>query len=375
MRILHIEAGKHLYGGALQVQYLTHALSKQDVTNILASPPESEIYQNLEPSVVRAPTIMNGDLDWLLFFRIRKLIKKHQVDLVHIHSRRGADFFGLLAAKSIKTPVVISRRVDNKEPTWFARWKYHLASHVITISEGIRQVLLNQGVKPGQVTTVLSAVDTQKYTPKKDPNWFRHTFKLEDKCFVMAIMAQMIKRKGHKTLFEALRKLNAKNKGISLLIFGRGPLEKELKSVVSEYGLENVVQFEGFRNDLHNVLPNIDLVVHPAFTEGLGVALLQASSCGVPIVAGNAGGIPEIVKHGSNGWLFTPGDVDELAANLQHVIDNPEILTSYKAAGRDIAESLFSVSSMAQGNHNVYQQVLKTNASLSFSKCSEGESQ
>ena len=84
---------------------------------------------------------MKGDLDLLLVSRLTKIIREEKPDLIHIHSRRGADVFGGIAASWAGVPCVLSRRVDNREPRWSVPLKYRLYDKVIVISEAIGHVL------------------------------------------------------------------------------------------------------------------------------------------------------------------------------------------------------------------------------------------
>jgi len=97
--------------------------------------------------------------------------------------------------------------------------------------------------------------------------------------------------------------------------------------------------------------------VHPAEMEGLGVALLQAAACGLPIVAGRAGGIPEIVRPGINGELIEPGDVDALSGHLIRLLGDAPLRHRYGVAGRALTLAEFSVDAMVEGNLQAYQQV------------------
>jgi glycosyltransferase involved in cell wall biosynthesis len=92
--------------------------------------------------------------------------------------------------------------------------------------------------------------------------------------------------------------------------------------------------------------------------EGLGVSLLQAAACGVPLVGGRAGGIPEIVQPGLNGELIEPGDVAGLAAALNKVLGSADLRQRYGTAGRAWVESRFSIAAMVRGNLGVYQRAL-----------------
>jgi glycosyltransferase involved in cell wall biosynthesis len=118
------------------------------------------------------------------------------------------------------------------------------------------------------------------------------------------------------------------------------------------------VRLAGFREDLPGVLPCLDLVVHPATMEGLGVSLLQAASAGVPIVASNAGGMPEAVRDGLNGLLVPPGDVAALGAAVGRLLRQPALAKRMGRAGRVLMRSEFSIDVMVEGNLTVYRELL-----------------
>jgi glycosyltransferase involved in cell wall biosynthesis len=148
---------------------------------------------------------------------------------------------------------------------------------------------------------------------------------------------------------------------VHVLLFGQGPLADAVgRRVAGDPLLAPRVQLPGFRSDLDRILPCLDVLAHPAFMEGLGVALLQAAACGVPIVGGRAGGIPEIVRPGLNGSLVEPGDVAGLAAALNHLLASPELRARQGAAGRAWVERHFSIDAMVEGNLAVYRRLLES---------------
>jgi glycosyltransferase involved in cell wall biosynthesis len=91
--------------------------------------------------------------------------------------------------------------------------------------------------------------------------------------------------------------------------------------------------------------------------EGLGVSLLQAAACGVPIVAARAGGMPEIVHPGVNGELITPGDVKGLSEAMNKVLGSQELRRRYGLAGRQLVADRFSIEAMVCGNLAVYREL------------------
>jgi glycosyltransferase involved in cell wall biosynthesis len=273
------------------------------------------------------------------------------------------DVWGTLAARRCGVPVVLSRRVDNAEWGWWARRKYGAVDRVVAISQGIARVLQAEGVPAAKVRCVRSAVDLGAYAPRAPDDaaeraWFRSEFGLGAGVPVIGMAAQFIERKGHRTLVEALPAVRAAVPAVRVLLFGQGPQLESIRQMVAQRDVAEAVRFTGFRDDLARVLPHLDLLVHPAEKEGLGVALLQAAACGVPIVAGRAGGIPEIVRPGLNGELIQPGDSAALARHIVALLRDDALRLRYGAAGRALVEDEFSVDAMVEGNLAVYRELL-----------------
>ena len=357
MRVLHVESGRYLHGGALQVRYIVDGLAARGVENVLACPVGSEIARSAGKSARVVPLTMLGELDGVLALRLRRLIDQSRPDVVHLHSRRGADIWGALAARSMGRPCIVSRRVDNPEPRWLVAVKYRLYDRVITISECIRQVLIAEGLDAQKVTCVRSAVDPSPYLTAVDRSAMCREFHLPADALIAGMVAQLIPRKGHRYLLAALPALRAQFPSLRVLLFGRGPLESVLRSEVAAQGLQEMVQLVGFRNDLPRWLGGLDLLVHPADLEGLGVALLQAAAAAVPVIASRAGGLSEAVADGVTGVLVKPGDVADLTRAMQRLLTDAALRKRLGVAGRARVLSEFSVDKMVEGNLAVYHQV------------------
>lgn len=368
MKVLHVEAGRHLYGGALQVVFLLRGLRAAGVDSVLACPPGSAIAGAAAAHARVHELPMGGDLDLGLVGRLRRLIRAERPDLVHLHSRRGSDVLGALAARLEGVQVVLSRRVDNPESRLWAGLKYRLHDRIVTISEGIRTVLRAEGVPEAKLVCVPSAVDTTAYAPiaadHPDRAAIRAELGLAPDTLLLVMAAQFIARKGHRTLLAALPGVLARHPRARVLLLGQGPLHAAIVAESRAAGLHGAlpdggpVHFPGFRDDLPRLLPACDLMVHPAEMEGLGVALLQAAACGLPIVAGRAGGIPEIVVPGETGALIEPGDAATLAAHLDHLLGDPAERARLGTAARARVQANFSLEAMVGGNLAVYRGLL-----------------
>ncbi len=358
MKILHVETGNKLYGGALQVLYLVKGLQQTGAQNVLVCGENSAVGQAARETATVYALPMFGDLDVGFVRRLRRIIRQESPDLVHLHSRRGADLWGGIAARLEGVPVVISRRVDNPEPRWWAKVKYRLYHRVVTISEGIRQVLLAEGVPAWKVVCVPSAVDTEQYLPGGDRGWFEKEFGITPGQPVVGVVAQLIPRKGHRYLLEAIPGVLQRVPQAQFLFFGTGFLEMSLQQEIEQRGLGGNVKLAGFRDDLVRIFPCLDAVAHPATMEGLGVALLQAAACGVPVVASGVGGISEIVQDGVNGFLVSPREPAELEQALLSLLLDSERAREMGRAGRVIVEQGFSIEAMVRGNRRIYAELL-----------------
>ncbi|HEU0196200.1 MAG TPA: glycosyltransferase [Nevskiaceae bacterium] len=356
---MHVEAGLNLYGGAQQVTALIDGLRARGIANVLVCPQGAAIARHFSGSGTSVHEIkLSGDLDFVAIHRIAGVIREECPDIVHLHSRRGADVMGGLAARRCRTPSVHSRRNENPEPRWLARWKYGLFDRVIVISDAIREVLLSYGLPSTKVMLARDAYELPADLAVATPAQLCERFSLPPDGFVIGVIAQLIKRKGHRFLIEALPAVIRQFPNVQVLFFGQGGEQGALQTQIDAAGLGAHIHLAGFHKDVLHWMGALDLVVHPAIMEGLGVSLLQAASLGVPIIASRAGGIPEAVRDGLNGHLVPPGDAPALTAELLRLIPNAELRQRFGAAGRKFVAEEFSYARMVDANLAVYEQVL-----------------
>jgi len=358
MRIAHVEAGRHLYGGAAQVRYLLEGLTGRGVENLLLCPPSSELGAAAPAARVRTLP-MRGELDVTLLPRLAAELKRLKPDLVHVHSRRGADVYGGFAAALAGIPALLTRRVDAPEPAAFARVKYRPYRAVVALSRAIERQLVGAGVARERITLIPSGVDVERYRPDpKARERLRAAFALRADALVVGVVSQLIERKRHSWLFALLPELVREFPELTVLCFGRGPLEGLLLAELAERGLTGSVVLAGFRADLPALLPGLDLLVHPAGREGLGLALLEAASAGVPVVACAVGGVPDVVVDGETG-LLVPGDAaPAMVRALRALLSSRDERARLGAAARRHVERRFDVSKLVTAHHSLYRRVL-----------------
>jgi glycosyltransferase involved in cell wall biosynthesis len=356
MRIVHVESGRYLYGGARQVAYLIDALAERGHENALVCPPGHALAARALPATVREVP-MHGDLDVGMTHRLRRVFAELDGDIVHVHSRRGADFFAGRACERDGRAALLTRRVDNPELRAWARFKYRPYRRVVAISRAVRNELCSRGgLDAARVPLIASAVDTREFRPDADArSRVLREFGLDDSAIVIGVCAQLIPRKGHELLLRAWPELVRRVPRAHLLCFGRGPLRAPLERLVTKLDVAHRVRFVGFREDLAELLPGLDVLVHPAAREGLGLAVLEAMAAAVPVVATAVGGIVDAVRDGGEGMLVPAGDGPALVDAVERLAGDPALCLRLGTAGRTRAEREFSVASMADRYAELYR--------------------
>ena len=128
-------------------------------------------------------------------------------------------------------------------------------------------------------------------------------------------VAQLIKRKNHTVLIDAVHKLH--DPSFHLFILGDGVQEQELRDKIQTLGLGNQIHLLGFRNDVYRLCRAADLFLFASLQEGLPVAVMEAMACGLPIIASNIRGNTDLIDTGEGGWLVDPTDADGFAAAIK----------------------------------------------------------
>jgi len=359
MKIVHVETGRHLYGGPQQVIYLCRGLLERAIDSVIVCVPGSAIDRLARQHNIPVHNIVcGGDLDLAFAFRLRSYLLRERPDIVHCHGRRGADFFGGRAASMAAIPAVLSRRVDTRESAFVAARRYSPFSKVIAISDNVAQKLRESGLDSGRITMIRSAVDVAALAPERDRQQFLHEFDLRDEHVVAVIAAQLIGRKGHRFVLQAMPELCRAQPNFRLVLFGKGPLEPALRAQAAQLGIADHVQFAGFRDDLDRLLGCADMLIHPATREGLGVVMLKAAAAGLPVVAFDVAAAREAVVADQTGLLANGADVSSLLQVMTELVENPEQRQKMGAAGQARMRESFSIDEMIDRHLRLYESIL-----------------
>lgn len=282
---------------------------------------------------------------------LKKLIERENIDIIHGHYLFPAGWASVKAGKSahIKTYVTShgSDMFEMYDKQSFMRplIKKVLkdADVVLAVSNALKEEIINTKIPniEEKVRLHWNAVDVNKFkTTKENESKFKkelvQEFNIDDDKPIILFVGNVIKRKNVDLLLEAKKRMDTK---ANLVIVGDGPLLGQLKAKAEnehhEGTLENVC-FTGSRTDVEDIIPSCDLLVLPSFSESFGLVLIEALSCGKPVIGSNVGGIKEIITE-DVGLLIDPNDSEDLAKAIDKIFSDKDLMEKFKSNARNRA--------------------------------------
>ena len=197
------------------------------------------------------------------------------------------------------------------------------AAKVIAVSEALKRRMVEHGVIKNKIIVAYNGVDREVFK-EGDKDAARAQLGMQGSGKRILFVGNLKPVKGLDDLIEAMRQLVVERSDAQLHIVGYGPLESVLKHRVNEVGLQNNVHFEGEKSQEEVVLwmNACDLLCLPSRNEGVPNVVLEALSCGLPVVATTVGGIPEVVSSDVAGNLVEPRDPVMLYASISHALEH-----------------------------------------------------
>jgi glycosyltransferase involved in cell wall biosynthesis len=180
-----------------------------------------------------------------------------------------------------------------------------------------------------------------------------------DNKLVIGSVGRLEAAKGYEFLLRGLPDILKRNPDVVVRIAGRGDLLGPLENLAAELGLGDRVEFVGFTANIKEFMESIDIYVQPSVCEALGIANLEASAMGVPVVASDVGGIPECVVNCETGYTVPPRDPEALCQAIAKLVSDPALRAQMGKAGSDLIKEKFRHDQMVQATQQVYRSLLK----------------
>lgn len=298
--------------------------------------------------------------------KLKRLHARRPYDLEHYFFSLPTGLLTLAPGLRPRTPYIVSLRgsdVPGYDPfnarverlhavlKPLTRRIWRRASRVVALSDALAETA--RGAVPGvDIEVIPNGIDAKRFSPPP--------LRPAGRRVRLITVARLLERKGIQTILRACAQPSVLP--VELTIVGTGPFEAELKEMVRELGLTDRVRFAGFvpNEELPDWYRNSDIFVLPSETESFGLVFAEAMSCGLPIAASNAGGIPETVRDGVDGLLCPPGEPASLRENLLRLMSNVDTRREISHWQRERILERYTWDRIAARYADVYRSVLAT---------------
>ena len=360
MNIVHIDTGKSWRGGQNQVLLLTRDLQKRGYNQVLVCQKSRGLaVRAKEHGIPTREIVMHGEIDPFAVMSIRKILKKHAATICHCHTSH-AHGLGVLATLGIKNiKIIVTRRVDFViAQNFLSRRKYYSPKvYYIAISDGVQRVLLEAVVPEDRITLVRSGIDLERFAHIENGNPLRKEFALPEEAIVIGTVGHLVDHKGHIYLVRAAPYVLERFPNALFIIVGEGEERSALEAEIQRLNLKERFILPGYRTDIGAFLKLFDIFALPSHLEGLCTSLLDAMAVGVPIVATDTGGVPDVISDHSNGLLAKPRNPRNLARKIIRLLENTHLQNQFVAEGKKIVQERFSADRMVEGTLRVYKEI------------------
>ena len=324
---------------------------------------------------------LSGSGNWIRAARkLRTWLKANPVDLIHTNLL-GPNVVGRLAGYFTKTPVLTTyHNLDySEEATIFhfsgSRFKLiamrqidsflakRTCSRVIAVSQCVADHITDQlGYDSRQIRVINNPVDLNhmKVIQKNPKSWVCEQLNIGTEAIVFIDICRFVYQKNLPRLLDAFQGVVEFNPDAHLVLIGstqNTEVYKEVCDRITELGITNQVHVVGTSLQVADWLAGSDFFVFPSLVEGMGIALAEAMSIGLPCISSNVGPIPEFIKNRENGLLVDPKSKTEIASAMIELLSNPEFAKQLGSRAKATVAEMFSPHQQAQKLIAVYEEI------------------
>ena len=341
MRLLQFTASEGWRGHEQKIIYLYEAFEEKKYfeDQYILCPTKSAVF---DIATEKNMQVINMDFksEYDLGFakKLSQLVKEKNIDIVFIHSSKAhtlavmSHLFFKMDATLVLCRTLI-RRVDSN---FLRKWKYNYKGikKIICVSQPVVDVLKYAVKDHSKLCVVGSVTDIHKFKKTQKNGLLHKEFNIPEHHKIIGNIAEFTGFKDHKTWVNAVEILVKKKQiAATFVLVGKGKLEDEVRQQVAEKGLTDHVIFAGFRKDIPEILPEFDLFMFTSNNEPTGGVLLESYACKVPIVAANAGGIPEVIVNNETGILAEVGNPIDFADKVELLLKDEDLQKKLTANG------------------------------------------
>jgi glycosyltransferase involved in cell wall biosynthesis len=307
--------------------------------------------------------------DVAAFRRLLRFVREHDIQLIHAHLTYASTWAAVIS-RITGIPSIASLHVapPSKGRGAIARdWLMRFAlnrwgSTVIAVSDALRlQYLRQRSVDPAKYRAVHNGIELARFEGDRATSraLLERELGIPPDARVAVTVSVLREGKGVEMLLAAADAVVQQVPDAYLLIVGDGAKREEWTALSRTLGAAaDRVRWAGYRRDVHAILPGCDLLVHPSLDDAFPTVLLEAMAAGLPVVASDVGGIPEIVVENVTGRLVPPANPQRLTEEMVRLLGDRETTSRMSEAARAIARERFSTGAWIARLNDVYSDIV-----------------
>jgi glycosyltransferase involved in cell wall biosynthesis len=300
--------------------------------------------------------------DFTILFRMMKLFAQRRMDGVVTVGAGDKMFWGRLAAWRLQLPCIVSAVHSTGWPDTIERanrWLTPMTDAFVGVADRHGRYLVEQeSFPPEKVRVIPNGVDTDRFRPSTVHRAdVRNHYGWHADDPVCGVVAALRPEKNVELFLRTAAQVRQDLPRLKCLIVGDGPEREKLEQLVGELELQGAVQFTGMRSDIPRLVAAMDLFSLTSHNEANPVSILEAMSCGVPIVATDVGSISEVVSQGVSGFVAPAGDGQALAAHWRNILAERRVSRQLGRVGRDLVVKQWSLQRMVRGYEDLLTEI------------------
>lgn len=366
LTILHtIETGGH--GGAESVVLnLASRLDPSRFRSLALLEEDDWLRKKLEEQKIATFLVRSkGWYDLRMPRALIRLVREQAVDLIHAHLP-GQNFNGCIAArwtncKAVATyhgPIELreARGFQGEVKLWFVR---HAAAAIVVVCDYVGRMLSDLGFHSGKIQRIYNGIDAPRFQNAGKGKLHRE-LGLADGTKIVGMVANVRQSKDYDSFIRAARQISESMPNTRFLAVGDVDpvLGPPLRELVKELSLGERFLFLGSREDVPDILSDLDVFVLASTSEGVPLVLLEAMAASKPVVATHCGGPTEIIEDGHTGFLVSARDPQSLASQVAKLLADPGLAAALGQRARSKVERDFSLTRMVCEYEHLYERLL-----------------
>jgi len=308
-----------------------------------------------------------------------KIIKHNKIDIIHAHNF-AAGFSAGIASKITGVPMILSVHQDISEYVTASSNKIRkllsilrgqtsmfvykiavmLSIKILCVSRFVKNSLSENGFNSKKVSVFYNGINIDGF--EKTPEGvgsFRNKLGIKEGEIVVASVGRLHPVKGYEYFIKAAKEVLGKSADVKFVLIGEGEEQNELEFLAKELKIEKNFIFAGHRNNILDVLQEIDIFVLSSLSEGCPTVILEAMIIKKPIIATKVGGVPEIIEHKNTGLLVESKNSEELAKAILSLINDKELREKIAINGYEHVKEQFSLKKRFENLEEIYREVIK----------------